>query len=178
VKPWCCLVAMLAACSPEQRAHPLPPREPVPSKALATQDRDFLERAAKAGNAEIATASLVETHALRPEVIALGRMIAADHRAANRELAAIAAAYRIALPDSLGEQQQSFDRVADLHRDAFDREFARIMVDDHHQAIALFRGEAEGGADPRLKAFARATLPRLEIHLEHAKTLASQLEQP
>jgi putative membrane protein len=173
----CFIVALLflLACSPnvEQQAHPAPPAEPAPSADLASQDRDFLERAAEGGNAEIAIGmlALMDGYTQRAEVAAFGRLMAADHRAINQQLAAIATAKRISLPTSLGEHQQNFDRLVDLKRDEFDREFVRVMIEDHQEAVRLYREEAEGGVDPQLKAFAAATLPKIEAHLAHAEKL-------
>ena len=165
-------VFLFAACTAEtkQHAHPRPPQQ-TPAPVLAPQDRDFLERAAKGSNAEISMGSLVDTHATRPDVIAFGRRMVADHGAIHRELNAIAARYRITLPTSLGEHQASFDRIVDLQRDHFDREFVQVMIEDHDMAVQLFREEAAGGLDPALRAFAARMVPVIQAHLQHAKAL-------
>jgi putative membrane protein len=167
------LLLLIGACSPniEQHAHPTPKADAVPSENLAPQDRDFMERAAQGSNAEIAMGALVDRHALRADVIAFGKLMVTDHRAINQQLAAIAKAKRISLPTSLGEHQQNYDRIVDLHRHPFDREFARAMRADHQEAVRLFREEASGGLDAELKAFAAATLPKIEAHLRHAEGL-------
>ena len=54
---------------------------------------------------------------------------------------------------------------------AFDREYARMMVKDHEEDVALFRKEAQSGKDADLKAYAQKTLPTLEEHLQMAKQL-------
>jgi putative membrane protein len=160
---------LLASCSPDtsQQAHPQPRAELAPSAALPSQDRDFLERAAEGSNAEIAMGALADPRSSRPDVISFGHMMVTDHSAANAQLAAIAAAHRISLPTSLGEHQQNFDRIVDLKREDFDREFKRAMVGDHQEAVELFRAEAANGTDAALKAFAAATLPKIEAHLAH-----------
>ncbi|HYC58734.1 MAG TPA: cytochrome c oxidase assembly protein [Thermoanaerobaculia bacterium] len=166
------MLLFLTACSPEveQHAHARPVAPP-PAATLAPQDRDFLERAAKGSNAEIAMGTLAEKQALKPEVIAFGRRMVADHGAINRQLASIAARHHIALPASLGDHQASFDRIVDLRREPFDREFIKVMNEDHDMALVLFQGEANGGVDPALRAFAASTLPLIEAHLAHAKAL-------
>jgi putative membrane protein len=168
----------LAACSPDvtQHAH-LRPREPLTPGAqpLASQDRDFIERAAQGGNAEIKIGGLAPERALRPEVIAYGRMMVDAHSSSNRELTAIADTKRIVLPSSLGDNQASFDRVADFKLDPFDREFVKVMVEDHQMAAQLFQNEANGGSDPALKSFAAATLPMILDHLAKAKALAASI---
>lgn len=173
-------VLLLAACSPDtaQDAHPRPRQRPSPAAALASQDRDFLERAAQGNNGEVAIGLLVNGRAARPEIAALGRAIAADHAASQRQLAAIAAKKRIALPTSLGEHQANYDRLVDLRRDDFDRGFVQVMLDEHAQAIELFRSEATGGLDSDLRAYAASSLPALEAHLAHAKALSAIAVNP
>ena len=162
------LIAMFAAaCSPDtaQQAHPRRAVSPTPpAPVLQAQDRDFLERAAEGSNAEITMGRLVETHTKSPHVIAFGRRMVADHAAINQRLAAIAKAYRIELPTSLGEHQAGYDRIVDLRLEEFDQEFLQVMNEDHDMAVELFRSEAKGGADPHLKAFAANTLPIIEAH--------------
>lgn len=171
------LAALLAlvGCTPntEQHAHARPPAE-AQLPVLAPQDREFFERAAEGSNAEIAIGVLGRDRGVRPEVRAFGQRMVADHSAINARLAAIAARYRIVLPTSLGDHQASFDRVVDHHREQFDEEFMKVMVDDHHAAFELFRSQASGGLNPELKAFAVETLPTIATHLEHAKALAGK----
>ena len=173
----CLVVLTLAACTADtaQRAHPVPGQRPVPSASLASQDREFLERATEGNIAEVAIGSLVDGRARMPEVTALGRMVAADHAASQKQLTAIAASKKIAVPTSLGEHQASYDRLVDLKGDDFDREFARVMVDEHQMAIELFRGEATSGTDPALKIVAATALPRLQTHLQHAQALSAKV---
>jgi putative membrane protein len=51
----------------------------------------------------------------------------------------------------------------------FDRAYMEEMVSGHKQAIALFRREADHGADPDIKAFASRTLPTIQHHLQLAE---------
>jgi putative membrane protein len=172
---------LLAACSPDvtQREHPTPPpTDASQADALPSQDRDFLEKAARGSNAEVAIGGITATRALRPEVLAFGQMMVRDHSAANAKLAAIATAKKIAMPTDLGEHQAGYDRVIGKQLDPFDREFARVMIDDHNEAVDLFRAEAANGADAELKAFAAAALPTIEAHLEQAKALLGKLAEP
>jgi putative membrane protein len=176
MKAFIALLLVSAACSPNvsQQAHEKgPDASRTQAASLSSQDRDFLEHAAQGSNAEVAMGALVDSHALRPEVIAFGHMMVTDHSAANQKLAGIAAAKNIALPASLGDHQEGFDRIADLHLDPFDVEFVRVMIGDHQQAAELFRAEAATGIDPDLKAFAAATLPVIEAHLAQAKALGA-----
>jgi putative membrane protein len=175
------LLALSFACTPDtSQIAPPPPRDRSARRAveLAPQDRDFLERAAQGGNAEVAIGALtqIDGRTRNAAVAAFGRMMVTDHSASNAKLTALAGRRNIVLPTSLGEHQAAFDRIQDKRLEAFDAEFVRIMVDDHHQAILLYRSEASGGVDPHLKAFAAATLPALEAHLTQAQALAASVQ--
>jgi putative membrane protein len=59
------------------------------------------------------------------------------------------------------------DRRAEL-----DRDYVEGQVEYQKGNAALFRNEIENGTDPELKEFARATLPKIEDHLDRALKLA------
>jgi putative membrane protein len=56
----------------------------------------------------------------------------------------------------------------------FDRDYVQGQVDYQKGNAALFRNEVQNGSDPDLKQFARATLPKIEDHLERALKLAKR----
>ncbi|MFZ3214548.1 MAG: DUF4142 domain-containing protein [Candidatus Acidiferrales bacterium] len=64
--------------------------------------------------------------------------------------------------------QATYDRLAKLSGEAFDRAYARDMVRDHRSDVATFRYEANDGKDTAIKNFASQTLPTLETHLKLA----------
>jgi putative membrane protein len=55
---------------------------------------------------------------------------------------------------------------------ALDRDYVRGQVDYQKGNAALFQDEIQNGSDPDLKQFARATLPKIEDHLDRALKLA------
>ena len=166
-------VLLFAACTPdvEQHAHPRRASSAAPAPVLASQDRDFLERAAEGSNAEIEVGRLARSRGLRREVKAFGERMVVDHGTLKERLNAIAKKRGIVLTTTLGDQQASYDRVVDLRWDRFDDEFVQVMIEDHDMAAELFRVEAAGGADPEIKAFAAQSLPLILAHLDHARSL-------
>jgi putative membrane protein len=52
----------------------------------------------------------------------------------------------------------------------FDQQYMRMMLQDHHQAVALFSSAAQS-SDAEVKAYAKKTLPKLQAHMEHAKMI-------
>jgi putative membrane protein len=63
-------------------------------------------------------------------------------------------------------------RMSKLSGDNFDREFAKMMVEDHKKDIRKFETEAKKKNDP-VAGFANETLPTLRKRLEMAQSLAS-----
>jgi hypothetical protein len=59
------------------------------------------------------------------------------------------------------DHQRTRDRLRTTHGKDFDRQYMQIMVEDHDQAVKLFRQEASSGRDLKLKQFAQNTLPTL-----------------
>ena len=55
----------------------------------------------------------------------------------------------------------------------FDREFTKMMVQDHEKVVAAFDKQAKDGKDSELKAFAAKTLPTLRTHLQMARQMQS-----
>jgi predicted outer membrane protein len=53
---------------------------------------------------------------------------------------------------------------------AFDTQYARMMIQDHYQAIQLFKSAAQS-TDPQVKAYAEKTLPVLMAHYDQARRL-------
>lgn len=164
-------LGLLLGCNPEQSLHRAD-RDQTPDAAnLTSQDRDFIEKAAQGNNAEVYGGMLAKGRTTTASVIAFGEMMVTDHSAANVRLIEIGRQLKIALPTSLGDHQAGYDRLVDNKHASFDAEFARVMVEDHQTAVRLYHSEIASGTDPRLREYAASMLPRIEAHLEQAKTL-------
>lgn len=46
------------------------------------------------------------------------------------------------------------------------------QVQDHIKKIAMFQAEANNGLDAQTKAYANKLLPKLQMHLQHAQSVA------
>ena len=53
---------------------------------------------------------------------------------------------------------------------AFDNQYIRMMVQDHYQAIELFKSAANSD-DAQVRAYAEKTLPVLQAHYDQARRL-------
>jgi putative membrane protein len=146
----------------------------VPAHAeLSNADRNFVERAASGGMAEVQAAQLAQQRSNSPQVKQFANRMIADHTQANSELQQIAQDQNITLPEKPSARDASeYNRLSGLNGTAFDQAYAQAEVTDHQQDIALFRKEAQTGQDPTLKSFAQKTLPVLQQHLQLAQSLS------
>ncbi|SFW22572.1 DUF4142 domain-containing protein [Chitinophaga sancti] len=139
---------------------------------------DFAVKAADAGMKEIALGKIAQEKGVNPQVKAFGEQMVADHSKAADELKSIAAAKNITLPDSVGvDYKKDIDDISKKTGKDFDKAYVNEMVKDHNDAVDLFRKASDDVTDPELKAFAAKTLPTLEAHQTHVKTLDSLLKK-
>jgi putative membrane protein len=135
----------------------------------------FLTKAMEGDNSETMLGTIAARRGASPGTRAFGAMLAADHSRAKVEVAALARRRGMTSTDRVAPEASTERRkLAGLHGRAFDREFARYMVDDHRKDIADFTAEAKSRDDGALTALARKTLPVLRKHLAHARSLASR----
>lgn len=163
-------VAQTKGANPPAAGNPATSATP----ALAKADRDFIDGAGHGGAAEIELSKLAQKSA-NPDVRRFADRMIADHTKIGQRLTAIAGAE--APPTLDVEHQKLREKLANEHDGTFDRDYAHAMVVDHDQAIKLFRQQAQSGRDPRLKEFARTTLPTLQEHHSMAAALASKLNE-
>jgi putative membrane protein len=164
------IVATTFAAQPAVRTEE---RVVITKPAIKRADRDFMEKAAKAGMEEVQISRVAAERTTNPDVKRLAQMIVADHTDANEELAALAAAKGVALPakDHVFEEKWAKHKAADFDRDYLDK-----MVNAHEDAVKLFEREAKNGEDAEAVAFARKRLTGLQHHLQQAIDLKRVLK--
>ena len=142
----------------------------VQAQQLSAQDRTFMEDAAKRGMHEIQMGHLGIERGQSQAVKGFSQRLINDHNLANQELAALAKQKSVVLP---GDDAKVMPMPIVTKSGAdFDKEFGRVMIEDHRQAISAFEKEASSGNDPDVTNWARKTLPTLRAHLAEAQELA------
>lgn len=137
------------------------------------EDSDFAIKAAQGGLAEVKMGQLAQGKGTNPAVKTFGNRMVADHTKAGEELKQIASRQSIKLPNELSAPDQDvYVKLLKLDGDAFDKEYARLMVKDHRDDVKEFQEEAKTGRNQYLKDFAGQTLPTLHEHLKLALELA------
>ena len=141
--------------------------------AAQAADRPFMEKAAMSDMAEIQLSQIAQQKATRDDVKQLAGRMVQDHTKTSAELKTIAGAANVTLPTTLDRKhQQAVQKLQGMTAGAeFDRQYLNLLLDDHKQAVALFRNESKSGKNPDAKAFAAKTLPALEEHLQMVQAM-------
>jgi putative membrane protein len=139
----------------------------TPTSQPSNPDQKFMLAAAKDGLKEVALGRLASSQGDSPAVRDCGKMMVADHSAANDQLLTIALQENLTPPRDLSpEAQATYDKLSGLHGKAFDQAFLSAMTDDHKDDIEQLQREVDKGSDVAVKDWARNTLPTLKHHLD------------
>ena len=150
--------------------------DPGSGKMMKSPDVMFATKAAQGGLAEVQMGKLAADKATNPDVKAFGQKMVDDHTKANDNLKSIAADEKMTLPDSLNPKDQAlYTKLQNAPAGKFDHEYVMAMVKDHQMDVKEFQKEATSGQDPKVKGFASDTLPVIQMHLDHIKTIASSM---
>jgi putative membrane protein len=141
-------------------------------------DREFMEKAARLGHAELAASKLAATRASSQEVKDFARQMVEDHTRSSRELQALASSKGVKLPASPDRgHAKDLRKLEGLSGAEFDREYmAGAGVKDHDRTVDLFRDAQKDTKDPDVKAFIDKTLPVLQKHHQRAKTVHASVK--
>jgi putative membrane protein len=146
------------------------------AQGVSDADREFMQKAAQGGAAEVELGNLATQRASRPVVKEFGAKMVKDHGAANAELATLARAKGVDLPTALDPAHQAVrDRLMAVQGAEFDRLYMQEMVRDHTQDVAEFEKASQSAADADVRAWAAAKLPILREHLALARDVNSQV---
>jgi putative membrane protein len=143
------------------------------------QDQAFFDTAARANLAEAETGALAAKLANDEGIKKFAQQMVDDHSGANRELTDLATKKGIRLPTRPDEaHQKEAARLAQMSGHEFDQKYAKMMVKDHTEAVALFEKNSMQAKDSDVKAFAAKMLPVLRDHLKMAKDLSGKVGEP
>jgi putative membrane protein len=147
-------------------------------KVTVRDDKDFLTKAAIAGAREVKLGEYAAKNASDEKVREFAQQMTRDHSQANDKLTEFARKQKLAvLAGQEKETRDMLDRLSKLKGNDFDREYMKMMVEDHEKAVSLFEAESKKGSDPDLKTFATDTLPALRKHLKEARDLYDRVRK-
>jgi putative membrane protein len=134
-------------------------------------DQDFMIKAAQGGMMEIEATRLAQEKATSSEVKEFARKLEQDHQKANEQLKQLAAQKNVDLPSDMGKHAAMVEKIRNLSGDKFDKEFMKMQVNHHKKDVNEFQKQTTRAMDSDVKAFASATLPTLQQHLQEAQQL-------
>lgn len=134
----------------------------------------FVEKAAIGGMFEVQSSEVALQKAKGQDVKSFARMMIHDHSAANKKLKAIAMKEHLSVPGDLDQANQGNLDTLRSTKGAFDPAYVEMQRKAHTEAVSLFRMYAKDGEDPTLKAFAKKTLPTLEMHKRKILAIAKK----
>jgi len=150
----------------------------APVRAERQDDNTFATTVAQNGMAEIALAKMAAQKSKNADVKNFAQRVVTDHTKVGDDLKKIAVTKKITMPtDVKPAQKETHDRFMTLSGAEFDREFMKLMAENHDKSVTSFQGEANNGSDADLKAFASKTLPTLQEHQRMAHDIYDKLEQ-
>ena len=156
---------------------------PASAVVAANTTAGFASAAALSDMYEVQAADIAISRSKNAEVLAFAKMMKAAHTETSKGLktALKSANSTLAPPTALDERRKGLlDNLNSATSDRFDEVYIDQQTSAHREALTLFRGYADGGDTPAVKAFAAATAPKIEEHLNHAEALdrARSDEQP
>lgn len=147
------------------------------SNNVSSADKEFMNKAAQGGMAEVQLGQMAASKAQSADVKSFGQKMVEDHSNANSELKSVATKKGITLPTEVSaKQKEDMDKLSKLSGAAFDKEYVKMMVEDHETDVAEFQKQSDSGTDSDVKSFAGKTLPTLKSHLETIKGINAKMK--
>lgn len=144
-------------------------------------DREFLREHVAMGDSEVALGRLAAQKGTHAEVKRFGEMMVREHTAAGQELKQIhsqlpaSADNRTTDTDARDDHKDALEDLQGLSGNEFDKKYMDLMVDHHEKAVNELERKAENGST-EVRQWASKTLPKVQQHLEQAKTIKETLD--
>jgi putative membrane protein len=147
------------------------------AQTVSDGDQQFMKEAAAGGMAEVDLGRLAARKGKNAQVRSFGNRMVRDHSKANADLKSLARRRHVTLPTTMTDEQKTEKaNLMKLSGAEFDREYMRMMVEDHDKDVAAFQQKSQDAGDASLKAFVTKTLPTLEIHQKMAHEIQGKVQ--
>jgi putative membrane protein len=170
-----------AATPAEQAATPdANPAATVPTPSNEAAAVDFVPKAAASDMFEVEAAKLAQKRSTNVSVKKFAAMMVTAHTESTAGLKkALADSQSTIVPPTAlpSDLQGKLDDLTKADNKDFDAKYADMMGEAHQDALNLMQRYAEDGDVPAIKAFAAATAPVVQKHLEMAKGLKDGMKQ-
>jgi putative membrane protein len=144
------------------------------NETVSQQDQTFISQTALTNTAEVQAGQLASTTADSTIIQMFGQQMVSDHTTAQTDLKTLGSSVNVAVPDSLDSAHSSLiDTLKTLTGRAFDSVYITHQIADHQAAISSFQQEINSGNKSDVINYANKYLPKLQLHLEMADSIAT-----
>lgn len=149
----------------------------LPAQTVNEADQQFMKEAATGGMVEVDLGRLAARKGQNAQVRSFGTRMVRDHSKAAAELKSLARRKHVTLPTTMTDEQKTEKgNLMKLSGAEFDREYMRMMVEDHDKDVAAFQQKSRDAADAALKAWVTKTLPTLQDHQRLAHAIQGKVQ--
>jgi putative membrane protein len=150
----------------------------APAQAVPSAEK-FVNKASEANLFEIQSSKLALNKSQNADIKQFAQNMIDDHTDAGNKLKAAVTSGNIdqsQVATSLNSSHQKImNKLANASGDDFDKQYVSAQMDAHKDAVKLFTKYSKNGDNASLKDFAAQTLPVLQTHLTHIKTISSSM---
>ena len=148
-----------------------------PPWILYEADYGFAKKAAQENMAEVKLGRLSEQKGTTAAVRDFGRRMVQDHSKNDAELKELASRENVPLPTQIKKSDEStYEYLSTLSGKAFDRAYARAMVQDHMKNLAEFQEEAKDAQNQAIKDYAVQNVPVLQSHQDQGRQMEEAVQ--
>jgi putative membrane protein len=149
-----------------------------PPQPQKFDDKKFAKDAALTAMRNVEMGKLAAQKAVSPDIKQFGKRVVQEQSKASDQLKDIATKENLSIPGAVDPKHQSqIDKLAKLSGEQFDKAYLKDQLKTEQAQLRDFSGEAAGGSDPAVKAFANGTLPALQEQVQLAKNLNKSLKK-
>lgn len=142
-----------------------------------TNASNFMTKAASGGMLEVQLGQMAQQKGVNQRVKDFGLMMIRDHSKNNEEMKQIAQQKGLTLPQTLSDDNQKMvDKLSKEQGNDFDKAYVDMMEKDHKEDIDEYNKAVNNIGDPMIKAYAKNTIPALQMHLDSVQALKKSMK--
>jgi len=145
--------------------------------ALSTQDQAFISKASLSNTAEIHAGGLADSTSDTAVIRAFGQQMVTDHTTAQNDLKTLGNSFSVSVKDSVDSMHSALmDSLRGLSGRMFYSVYIMNQIKDHQAAISDFQNEISEGNQSEVINYANKYLPKLQMHLQMADSIATAMK--
>jgi len=146
------------------------------SNTLNDADKTFMMQVSASNSAEVAAGALASTMGEDSLIKSFGDTMVAQHTTAQGDLKTLGTSVGVNVKDSVDADHTTLlQNLQGLSGRAFDSTYIINQIADHQKTVADFQAELSSGSRSEVKDFANKYLPKIQMHLQKADSIATEM---